>query len=117
MTSLLIVGIPILLVAILMTMVGKGGGNFYVLILALADIPMHQAATTGQFILFAASVAALIVFQKNKSLSWPLAVFIGGVTSLSAFAGGYFSHLFSGYALKLIFGIMLIIAGIVMFIP
>lgn len=117
MSSLFIVSILILVVAIVMTMVGKGGGNFYVLILALADVPMHQAATTGQFILFAASVAAFIVFQKHKSLSWPLAIFIGGVTSLSAFVGGYFSHLLSGYALKLIFGIMLIIAGIVMFIP
>lgn len=117
MLNLLIVSLLIFFVAITMTMVGKGGGNFYVLILALANIPMHQAATTGQFILFAASVAALIVFQKNKSVSWPLAIFIGGITSLSAFAGGFFSHLFSGFSLKLIFGSMLIIAGIVMFFP
>jgi len=40
---------------------------------------MHQAATTGQFILFTAAIAVLIFFQKNKSLSWPLAIFIGGL--------------------------------------
>jgi uncharacterized protein len=117
MTSLIIVGLLILIVAIAMTMVGKGGGNFYVVILAMANIPMYEAATTGQFILFSASVAAMIIFQKNKSVSWVLAVLIGIFTALSALGGGYFSHLFSGFSLKLIFAVMLLIAGIVMLIP
>ena len=89
MTSLVIVGLLIFIVAIAMTMVGKGGGNFYVVILTIANIPMHEAATTGQFILFSASVAAMIIFQKNKSVSWALAVLIGTFTALSALGGGY----------------------------
>lgn len=100
-----------------MTMVGKGGGNFYVVILALANVPMHQAATTGQFILFSASVAAMIIFQKNKSVSWPLGILVGTVTALSAFGGGYFSYLFNSFSLKLIFAVMLMISGAVMLIP
>jgi len=100
-----------------MTMVGKGGGNFYVVILTIANVPMHQAATTGQFILFAASVAAMIIFQKSKSVSWSLAILIGAFTGVSALGGGYFSHLFSGFSLKLIFAVMLLIAGAVMLIP
>lgn len=117
MTGLIIVGFLIFIVAAAMTMVGKGGGNFYVVILAMSGIPMHEAATTGQFILFSASVAAMIVFQKNKSVSWLLAVLVGTFTALSALAGGYFSHLFSGFSLKLIFSVMLMFAGIVMLIP
>lgn len=117
MTNLFIVGLFIFFVAVAMTMVGKGGGNFYVVILALANIPMHEAATTGQFILFSASVAALLVFQKNKSVSWALAVLIGTFTALSALGGGYFSHLFSSLSLKLIFAVMLLMAGIVMLFP
>jgi len=117
MTNFIVVSSLIFIVAIAMTMVGKGGGNFYVVILAIANIPMHEAATTGQFILFSASVAAMIIFQKNKSVSWSLAVLIGTFTALSALGGGYFSHLFSGFALKIIFAIMLFIAGIVMLIP
>ncbi|QTA89065.1 Transmembrane domain-containing protein, TauE-like [Desulfonema magnum] len=112
-----IVGFLIFTVAVLMTMVGKGGGNFYVVILAMANVPMHQAATTGQFILFTASVAGMVIFQKNKSVSWTLAVLIGSFTALSALGGGYFSHLFSGFLLKMIFAVMLLIAGAVMFIP
>jgi len=117
MTSLIIVGLFILIVAIAMTMVGKGGGNFYIVILVIANIPMHEAATTGQFILFSASVASMIIFQKSKSISWILAILIGSFTSLSALAGGYFSHLFSGFYLKLIFSVMLLIAGVVMLVP
>jgi len=117
MTILIIVSLLIFIVAVAMTMVGKGGGNFYVVILAIASVPMHQAATTGQFILFTASIAAMIIFQKNKSVSWVLAILIGTFTALSAFGGGYFSHSFSGFSLKLIFAVMLLIAGAVMLIP
>jgi uncharacterized membrane protein YfcA len=117
MTSLIIVSLLIFIVAVAMTMVGKGGGNFYVVILAIAGVPMHQAATTGQFILFSASVAAMIFFQKNKSVSWLLALLVGTFTAVSALGGGYFSHLFSGFYLKLIFAAMLLIAGAVMLIP
>ena len=117
MSSFIIVCLLIFVVAVAMTMVGKGGGNFYVVILAMAGIPMHEAATTGQFMLFSASIAAMIIFQKNKSVSWILAILVGSLTALSALGGGYFSHLFSGFSLKLIFAAMLLLAGIVMLIP
>jgi len=117
MGSLIIAGGLILVVAVVMTMVGKGGGNFYVVILALSGVPMHQAATTGQFILFTAAVAAMIVFHKNRSVSWRLALLIGGSTAVAALAGGYFSHLFSGFTLKLIFAAMLLVSGAVMLVP
>ena len=117
MINLTVIGALILVVAVAMTMVGKGGGNFYVVILAMANVPMHQAATTGQFILFTASIAAMFIFQKNKSVSWALAVLIGAFTAVSALGGGYFSHLFSGFSLKIVFAVMLLAAGVVMLIP
>ena len=117
MTNLIIAGALIFIFAIAMTMVGKGGGNFYIIILTFAGLSMHEAATTGQFILFSASVAAMIVFNKNKSISWILAIIIGSVAALSALGGGYFSHLFNNFTLKIIFAVMLVIAGILMMIP
>ncbi len=113
----IIVSILIFIVAISMTMVGKGGGNFYVVILAMAGISMHEAATTGQFILFAASITAMVIFQKNKSVSCSLAVLIGSTASIAALCGGYLSHLFSGFVLKLVFAFMLFASGAVMLIP
>jgi uncharacterized membrane protein YfcA len=86
-------------------------------ILAIANIPMHEAATTGQFILFSASLAAMMIFHENKAVSWSLAILVGTFTALSALGGGYLSHLFSGFSLKLVFAVMLMIAGAVMLIP
>jgi len=117
MEKFIIVGLIILFVAVTMTMVGKGGGNFYVLILVMAGIPMHQAAATGQFILFTAALASMVIFQKNHVVAWPLAIFIGSITAIAAFAGGYFSHLFSGFSLKIIFASLLAIAGAMMLVP
>ena len=117
MAGFIVVSLLIFIVALSMTMVGKGGGNFYVVILAFAGIPMHEAATTGQFILFAASVAAMAIFHNNKSVSWALALLIGSFTALSALGGGFFSHLFSGFILKIIFAAMLLISGLLMLLP
>ncbi len=117
MGNLILTGVFIFIVAASMTMVGKGGGNFYVVILTISGIPMHEAAATGQFILFSASVAAMMIFQKNKSISWTLALLTGSLTAVAALCGGYFSHLFSGFMLKLIFAFMLFAAGILMLIP
>jgi len=117
MASFITAGFFIFIVAVAMTMVGKGGGNFYVVFLVIAGIPIHEAATTGQFILFSASIAAMIVFQKKKSVSWRLAILIGVFMALSAFGGGYFSYLFSGFKLKMIFAALLILTGIFMLIP
>jgi len=117
MEQFIIVSLIIFFVAVTMTMVGKGGGNFYVLILVMAGIPMHQAAATGQFILFTAAVTAMLIFQKNHVVAWPLAIFIGSITAIAAFAGGYFSHLFSGFSLKIIFACLLSIAGAMMLVP
>ena len=107
----------IFLVALTMTMAGKGGGNFYVVILALANIPMHTAASTGQFILCAASLSAMIVFHKNKSISWKLAILLGTTTALFAFFGGFLAHQFSALSLKIIFALMLVASGVIMLVP
>lgn len=117
MSDFFIVSILVFAVALTMTMVGKAGGNFYVVILAIANIPMHQAAATSLFILFSASIAAIFIFQKNKSVSWTLAALISSFTALTALAGGYLSHLLSSFILKIIFTVMLIIGGIAMLVP
>lgn len=117
MLKLIIVSAIIFVLAVVMTMAGRGGGNFYVLTLVLVGMPMHQAATTGQFILFMTAFAAMFIFQKHKKVSWALALFIGPLTALTALAGGYLSHLFSGFALKLVFSGMLALAGGLMLFP
>jgi len=107
----------IFFIALLMTMTGRGGGNFYVLALVLSGISMHESASAGQFILFVSSLSATLVFGRNKTVEWKLVLFIGGITALSAFFGGLFSQYFSGKTLKFVFSFFLLIAAILMLRP
>ncbi len=104
-------------IAVLMTMAGRGGGNFYVLAQVVAGFSMHSAATTGQLIMCCTSLAAMFVFQKHRAVAWPMAVFIGLTTSVMAFLGGFLAHYFTGMTLKLVFATMLVLAGLLMLFP
>ena len=66
MNTILLMGIIVLVISVTMSMVGKGGGNFYVLAMVLVGISMHEAASTSQLIMLCTSVASMIIFSKNK---------------------------------------------------
>jgi len=106
-----------LCIAILMAMTGRGGGNFYVPVLIAAGVTIHEAATTGQFILVATAVTALLIFQKHKTVDWKLALVIDPPTDIMAFVGGYYAHTFIDVALKLVFAGLLVLASLLMLLP
>ncbi|MFA9398014.1 MAG: sulfite exporter TauE/SafE family protein [Clostridiaceae bacterium] len=116
MSLIIIMSIIILAIAILMSLVGKGGGNFYVLVMVLAGISMQNAATTSQLIMMGTSVASMIVFNKHKKVDWKLALIIDPPTDIMAFVGGYFAGNIEATTLKLMFSILLILISVFMFI-
>lgn len=113
---LLTVSIILFAMAVVMTMTGRGGGNFYVLVLVAAGHVMHQAATSAQFILMLTALAGMVMFQKNKTVDWKLALVIDPPTDIMAFVGGYFSSYASNVALKLILAGLLVSAGFLMLV-
>ena len=115
--NLLIMAPVIFFIALLMTMTGRGGGNFYVLAVVLTGMSMHESASTGQFILFVSSISATLIYGRGRYIEWKLVLFIGGLTALSAFFGGYFSQCFSGKTLKLVFSFFLLMAALLMMRP
>jgi len=112
--SVWILALVIFFIAATMTMTGRGGGNFYVLAIALFGIGMHEAATTGQFVLIASSLTASVFFGKKKVTDWKLVLLIGGMTMVSAFLGGFFSDALGGKFLKIIFAVFIFIASVLM---
>ncbi|EOD00978.1 sulfite exporter TauE/SafE family protein [Caldisalinibacter kiritimatiensis] len=116
MNSVLIMCIIILIIAVSMSMVGKGGGNFYVLAMVLAGISMHNAATTSQLIMMATSITSMLIFNKHKKVDWKLALVIDPPTDIMAFIGGYFAGSIEGTTLKLMFAILLIVISFFMFV-
>ncbi len=114
--NLVVVSTIVFAIAVIMTMTGRGGGNFYVLVLVAAGQAMHQAATSAQFILMLTAVAGMLIFQKNKTVDWKLALVIDPPTDIMAFVGGYFSGYASNVTLKLILAGLLVTAGFLMLV-
>jgi len=79
--------VAIVIIAIIMTMTGRGGGNFYIPILVAGGIAMYQAATTGRLILVAAALSALVVFHNHQTVDWKLVLVIDPPTDIMAFMG------------------------------
>jgi len=101
-------------VAVIMTMTGRGGGNFYIPILVAFGAPMHVAATSGQFILLATAAAAAVLFHRHRAVDWKLALLIDPPTDVMAFVGGYLSAYVAGTTLKLVMAGLLVLAGFAM---
>ena len=114
MLKIVIVSACIFVFAILMSMVGRGGGNFYVPILIAAGASMNVAATSAQLILLTTAIVATLVFHKHKTVDWKLALVIDPPTDIMAFVGGYFAHYFAGYYLKFLFAGLLVLAAFFM---
>lgn len=117
MTRIIIAAISVFIIAIVMAMTGRGGGNFYVPVLIASGAAIHQAATTAQLILVATAIAALLIFQKHRTVDWKLALVIDPPTDVMAFIGGYYAHIFSGMVLKFVFAGLLVLATFVMLHP
>jgi len=104
----------IMLIAFLMTMTGRGGGNFYVLTLVLSGISMNLSASTGQFTLICSSLAAAILFSKQKMNHWKLTILLGVLVFISAMAGGFFGQFFNEKLLKIAFAVAMSLAALLM---
>ncbi|MCD6459203.1 sulfite exporter TauE/SafE family protein, partial [bacterium] len=112
--KIIILAVIFLSVSLFFSMIGMGGGMFYVPILLFAKTPIHDAASISLSLILVTSVSAFFVFSKNKLIDWKLAAIIDPPTDIMAFAGGYFSGYFSDSTLQAILAFVLIIAGIFM---
>jgi hypothetical protein len=117
MLKIITASVCVFIVAIVMSMVGRGGGNFYVPILIAKGSSMNEAATSAQLILLTTAIVATLVFHKHKTVDWKLALVIDPPTDVMAFVGGYFAHCFTGYYLKFLFAGLLVLAAMFMLKP
>ncbi|MCK9342481.1 MAG: sulfite exporter TauE/SafE family protein [Massilibacteroides sp.] len=112
--SSIVLGFLIMGIAFVMTMTGRGGGNFYMLALVLSGLDMNMAASTGQFVLMCSSLMAAILFSKQKMNHWKLTLLLGCLVFVSAMAGGYWGQYFDEKVLKFIFAIVMFVAAVCM---
>lgn len=106
-----------LLVAIVFSALGQGGGAFYVPLLLAWGVPFHHAAAASQAVILAVSLSAMVVFHRAGLLDWKLVLLIEPATNLGAILGGYLSQHVPATAGKLIFAGVIVTGAFFMLRP
>ena len=101
----------VLVISIVFTMIGVGGGFLYVPILLSCGIGFHSAATTSLVMLTLAQVSALFIFFKSGLVDVKLALMLEMPTMIGAFAGGMLSEHFNVSLLCILFACVLFLAS------
>jgi len=106
-----------LAVSIVFSMLGQGGGAFYVPMLLAVSVPFYVAAATSQALIIIVSLSSMLVFSKAGMLDWKLVLLIEPPTNLGSFLGGYLSDYIPPYVAKLCFAGVLLIGAYFMYKP
>jgi len=112
------VGITFILffcVAVIFSMLGLGGGVFYVPLLLKIGLPFHEAAAVSLCIMIIMSVTATAVYHSNKLIDWKIVLFMGPCAVAGAVIGSINSTQFSEKLLEILFGIMMLLSAGFMF--
>ncbi len=116
-TTLLFLFLLFLAVSAVFSMLGQGGGAFYVPMLLAVSVPMYVAATTSQVLIMVVSLSSVLVFAKAGRVDWKLVLLIEPPTNVGAFLGGYLSPYIPAGVAKASFAAVLLIGAYYMVKP
>lgn len=100
-----------LLISVVLSAIGLGGGAFYVPLLSALGHPFPVASSTSLFLIMLTGLSAFTRFQQAKLVDWQLALFMDVFTDLGAFIGGFTAVHFAANYLKITFGLVLVLAA------
>lgn len=107
--------VPLLLISsIIFSMLGLGGGFFYVPILIMCNLDFHTATTTSLLMITAGSLSAVYVFMKSGMVDLKLVTALAGPAVVGSFAGGLMAGAFNLVVLYVLFSLTLFAAAFLM---
>jgi uncharacterized protein len=86
-------------------------------LLGFAAFSAHEVSGISAIQVFFATIAGVWAYRKGGFLNKTLIAYMGGSILLGSFIGGYGSKLMSEGGINIIYGILALIAAIMMFIP
>ncbi len=101
-------------IAVVLSMFGKGGGEFYVPIFLTAGIAFNEAATTSLFILMVSGTIMMLVYNRKALLDWKLGFAVIASSATGSFIGGYLSVGVNPSYLKAVFAVLLLVSAFFM---
>ena len=117
MVNLLILGIILFVIAFVLSMLGKGGGEFYVPIFITVGIAFQRAAATSLFILMVSGLTMMAVYHKKTLIDWKTGAAVTVSSATGSFIGGFISAGVNPLYLKLTFAILLFISALLIARP
>ena len=111
--SLIITVFLVFVVAAAFSLLGKGGGEFYIpIMLTFLDLSYFDAAGLSLFMIFVQGLSMVAVYSfKNRLVDWKLALSLAVVVGISAFMGGFFSAGIPPLYLKIAFSAALLLSA------
>lgn len=103
-----------LVVSLVFSMLGLGGGILYVPILLFAGFTMREAPAISLILILATSLSALFTFWRNRKVDWKLAALMDPPTDVMAFVGGLCSAMVPEHYLQGLLAAVLVVAGTLM---
>ncbi len=98
-------------IAVILSMFGKGGGEFYVPIFLTVGIAFNQAATTSLFILMVSGTIMMLVYHRKALVDWKLGFAVIAASATGSFIGGYLSISVNPAYLKIVFALLLLVSA------
>ncbi len=99
----------------LASLVGLGGGVFYVPALIFLGYSFNEASTLSLFLIVVTGLSASLRFRRGGLVDWKMALVMEFFTGLGAFAGGITAVNFNETFLKILFSaVLLVIAVLIM---
>ncbi|WP_409254182.1 sulfite exporter TauE/SafE family protein [Bacillus sp. SCS-153A] len=83
----------------------------------LAAFSAHEVSGISAVQVFFATIGGVWAYRKGGYLNKTLIIYMGGAILIGSFIGGYGSKLISEGGINLVYGILALIAAIMMFIP
>jgi len=109
-----LLGAVLFIIAVILSMFGKGGGEFYVPIFLTAGIAFNQSATTSLFLLMVSGVTMMLVYRRKALLDWKLGLVVVASSATGSFIGGYLAVGVNPAYLKVVFAVLLLISAFFM---
>jgi len=109
-----LLGAVLFIIAVILSMFGKGGGEFYVPIFLTAGIAFNQSATTSLFLLMVSGVTMMLVYHRKALLDWKLGLVVVTSSATGSFIGGYLAVGINPAYLKVVFAVLLLISAFFM---
>jgi uncharacterized membrane protein YfcA len=113
----MLIALNVFFIALVFSMFGMGGGLFYMPLFLLFFDSFQEASVLSFSCILVTSLSAMIAYYQKKLIDWKLIGYLGIPLATSIFITGFLLKCAPVNFLKIIFGVTLFFAGILMSFP